>query len=294
MPTESDPGLIASGATPDLSELPLLAAYRQQVQQALQQPVPILTLKEGLNENQQQAQSIAVADLQFQQYTRDKETQAPLRSEIFGVYPLRDSDITEWTDACQQHGCYRVEMYNFALNLYLAAIVDLDTQTVIDRIGVENAQPDIPSHLTQIAIEIATHAPEVLSALGDTPETTDALMANTKTSLNNSRCERSQHLCVAPTFVVGISALWAIVDLTDETLVGVRWTTVGSTGEVVTEKKLQNESIMRLYCQHTTALERDGWRMDYMLTGSDGLRISDVQFQDQPILTSAKLVDWHV
>ena len=34
--------------------------------------------------------------------------------------------------------------------------------------------------------------------------------------------------------------------------------------------------------------------MKYMLTSSDGLRISDVSFNGKPVLRSAKLVDWHV
>jgi len=34
--------------------------------------------------------------------------------------------------------------------------------------------------------------------------------------------------------------------------------------------------------------------MKYMLTSSDGLRISDVTFNNKPVIRSAKLVDWHV
>ena len=34
--------------------------------------------------------------------------------------------------------------------------------------------------------------------------------------------------------------------------------------------------------------------MDYILTSSDGLRISDVHFQGQQVFDSAKLVDYHV
>ena len=293
LPTPSDPGVIAPRETPDLAKLPLLAAYFDRVQAALQQPVPILKLDEGLDDNQKQAQDIAVADPQFQGYSHDTNTQAPLRSEIFGVYPLRESDITEITAACRTHTCYRVEMYNFALNLYLAAIVDLDTQQVIDRIGIQNSQPDIPPQLVKIAIEIASNSPDVLRHLGGTPEASQALMANTKTALNGTYCERSRHLCVAPTFVVGDYALWAIVDLTEGVVVGTRWTVVGDSADV-TEKKLQNESLMRLYCQSNTSLERDGWRLDYILTSSDGLRISDVSYQGTLVLDNAKLVDWHV
>lgn len=293
-PTPVDPGFVLPPTVPDLAHLPLLAAHIERVQAALQQPVPILTLETGLDEAQQQAQSIAIRDPRFQQYTRDTQTQRALRNEIFGVYPLRDSDIIEETAICAQHVCYRVEMYNYAHNFYLAAVVDLDDQAVVAIIGYQNAQPDIPAALTNIALEIATNAPEVAEALGYVPEASAALMSNTKTALNNTRCDRSRHLCVAPTFLIGKQALWAIVDLTDGILVGARWTLVGDSNNPITEKTLANESIMRLYCQQNTALEREGWQLNYMLTSSDGLRISEVSFQDKPMIESAKLVDWHV
>jgi hypothetical protein len=292
-PTPVDPGVVAPEATPNLAVLPHLSSYLERVQTALEQPIPILTLDAGLDEAQQQAQQIAVNDSRLQQYTRDRLTGAPLRSEIFGVYPLRDSDVVPETSACSEHPCYRVEIYNFAQNFYLAAVVDMETHAVIDVLGYQNTQPDIPQHLTDIAIEIATQSPEVIEALGHQPENDDALMANTKTSLNNTRCDRSRHLCVAPTFVIGKQALWAIVDLTDGVLVGARWTLVGSTN-ALTEKELENQAIMRRYCQENTALERDGWQLNYILTSSDGLRISEVSFQDKPLIESAKLVDWHV
>jgi hypothetical protein len=294
-PTLADPGMVIPRATPDLAELPLLAAHLQRVQEALQQPVPVLTLDASiLDDAQQQAQAIALGDSRIQTYLRDTETQSPLRNEIFGVYPMRASDITPQTAACSINPCYRVEMYNYPANFYLAAAVDLQTETVLEVSGFENTQPDIPTDLTNIALEIAVNSPEVIQALGYSPEAQDAVMANTRTALNGTFCERSRHLCVAPTFVSGERALWAIVDLTDGRVVGVRWTEVGSTGEAVSEKQLVNDSIMRLYCQQETALERDGWSLNYTLTSSDGLRISKVHFQDIPILESAKLVDWHV
>lgn len=293
-PTLEDPGQLAVPlATPDLTRLPLLAAHTSRVQQALQQPVPILPLSEGLNDEQLEAQALALNDPRFQTYTRDQQTRAPMRNEIFGVYPLRASDITPATESCSTHTCYRVEMYNYALNLYLAAVADLQTETVINVVGYNNSQPDIPPSLTAIALEIARHAPEVVQTLGYTPENSDALMANTRTALNHTFCERSAHLCVAPTFVVGEYALWAIVDLTDGVLVGARWTKVGS-AMTVTEKELQDETIMRKYCRQDIPLEQDGWRLNYTLTSSDGLRISEVSFQGKPLLESVKLVDWHV
>jgi hypothetical protein len=291
-PTEADPGWLMPRSTPNLAKLPLLAAHFERVEAALKQPVPILLL-ENLDEAQTQAQTIAVNDSRFQAYTHDPDTGEAFRNEIFGVYPLRESDITPQTPSCATTPCYRVEMYNYALNFYLAAVVDLEAEAVINVVGYQDTQPDIPPGLTDIALEIATNSIEVQHTLGIAPEASDALMENTKTALNTTVCERSRHLCVAPTFVVGERALWAIVDLTDGTIVGLRWTQVGS-ATPITEKALANEAIMRRYCQQNTALERDGWSLSYMLTGSDGLRISEVTFQEKPVFDSVKLVDWHV
>ena len=161
---------------------------------------------------------------------------------------------------------------------------------------IADSQPDIPPSLTKLATDIAVNSPEVERALGYKPDPATVVMPNGKTSLSQSRCERSRHLCVAPTFIKGETALWAIVDLTDGNLVGVRWTDLGRVGKpgVVTQKGLQNDFVTSQYCRKTNALEREGWKMDYILTSSDGLRISGVSYKGTPILDSAKLVDWHV
>jgi hypothetical protein len=51
---------------------------------------------------------------------------------------------------------------------------------------------------------------------------------------------------------------------------------------------------MENYCQKESVLEKNGWRIIYRLTGSDGLEIRDVSFKGQKVVTSAKIVDWHV
>ncbi len=297
-PTE-EPGQLAARVTPvDLANtLPLLAAHLAEVRTAMNQAIPVLPLTNGVDAQQQQAQAIALADPRFVAETRDPQSGAPLRTEIFGIYPVRPSDITAESAACAERTCYRVELYNYAYNLSTIAIVDLPQETVLAVNRLLETQPDIPPHLTAIAQEIAANAPEVAMALGVQPAMMDAMMANTKTALNASRCERSHHLCVAPTFMQGERALWAIVDLTEGTVVGVRWTELGAvSGQVTapTEKQLQDEVVSREFCEKSNSLVRDGWTLDYILTSSDGLRISDVTFDGQPVIASAKLVDWHV
>lgn len=269
----------------------LIKARIEKIQNSLRQTPPILLL-EGLDETQNLAQNLAIKDERFLRETRDKQTNEPLLNEIFGVYPLRESDFIQQTAVCKQSKCFRVEMYNFATNLTTNAVIDTNANKVLVVTRIPNSQPDIPKHLTELATHIATNANEVKTAFGGTAE--NPLMANTKTSLNRTKCERSQHLCVAPTFVSGEKALWAIVDLTDLNLVGIRWTQVGSTGKAVTEKSLQNAVLTKKYCEQNTPLEKNGWKLNFMLTNSDGLKVSDVSFNGKPILTSAKLVDWHV
>jgi hypothetical protein len=274
--------------------LPALATRVAQVQEALAQPIPILLLEGTLDEEQRLAQGIAVQDSRFQADLRT-QTGESLRNEIFGIYPTRASDHVGPAAACAQSKCYRVEMYNYGYNLTTVAIVDVINRSVLAVNLFPDTQPDIPPTLTQLAIDIATNAPEVKQALGLKPDEDAALMANTKTALNQSRCERSRHLCVAPTFVQGNHALWAIVDLTDGVLVGVRWTNLGAVNlPPLTEQTLQNEVVTERFCTQTTPLARDDWQMDYILTSSDGLRLSNVRFRGQPVLESVKLVDWHV
>ncbi len=268
----------------------------EEIKKALQQPMPVLLCRDSLNAHQQLAQAIALYDTVFTRSVHEPVAHLPYRCEIFGVYPARESDMANIKSPYQLADCYRVELYNYALNSTSIAMVDIKQQKLLASSFQPQAQPDIPLYLKHLALKIAVSSPELQQALGLRPDEADALMASTKTSLNRTRCERSGHLCVAPTFVKDGKALWAIVDLTSYTLSGLRWTTVGSTGPppVVTERKLQDDKITACFCELETALEKDGWKMDYMLTSSDGLRIADVSFNGHAVLQSAKLVDWHV
>lgn len=284
----------------DSALLPCIQAELALINQTLQNDIPIRKLDElSLNTEQKKAQKIALADTKLLANITEPNLKQPTRNEIFSITPLRESDITPQIQLkCPNNECYRVEMFNYAINLLTSAVVNIKTEQVVNVNNLLNIQPDIPERLKKLAIEIATQSPEVQKALGYAPNSSEALMASTKTALNKSRCERSKHLCVAPTFISGEKALWAIVDLTDLKLVGIRWTNVGNAGalptEIITERKLQNGNITECYCKTETKLEKNNWSLNYMLTNSDGLRISDLTFNGEKIIESAKLVDWHV
>lgn len=257
--------------------------------------MPIKYFIDRLDEKIAVAQQVAIADTFFTRYVFDKTTKKPLWNEIFGVYPARPGDIRKGMTVLPGMAM-RVEMYNYAYNLTTVAIVDIFSQKTLSVDHFPQTQPDLPPSLIKLAVQIAVDAPEVTSALGFKPSASLPVMASTKTALNRTRCERSQHLCVAPTFVQGNRALWTIVDLTDFRVVGLRWTNTSKELEqpVVTERKIQNENIADCYCNKVNSLSQKGWEMDYLLTGSDGLMISNVKYKSQQVINSAKLVDWHV
>lgn len=278
--------------TSSTANFALLQERMQQIKTALQQPIPVLLLQ-GADSLQTKATQIALSDVRFTENLFDKKLNQPLRNEIFNVYKARPQEIPKGNNAAD---VYRVEMYNYGLNLTTIAMVNIATKTVLSVGQFAQTQPDLNPYLTKLAEQIAINAPEVAQALGYQPGATDAIMSATKTSLNRTKCERSMHLCVAPTFVKGDKALWAIVDLTDMRLVGVRWTNVGTTGPAprISERKLLFEKIMECHCKQQKSVDKNGWKFNYVLTSSDGLRISEVQYNNQLIINNAKLVDWHV
>jgi hypothetical protein len=281
----------------ELRTFPFVNTRVDNIKKAITSSTPILLLTDSVNAQQQLAQSIAIKDTAFTKYILDEKTRQPLRNEVFNVFPARQSDMGSVKIAFVLANVYRVEMYNYASNMTTMSLVDIVQNKVLSTSYYAQTQPDIPNHLRNLAEQIAVNSKEVQDALGYTPKQTEALMGSTQTALNRTKCERSRHLCVAPTFVKGDKALWAIVDLTEHKLVGVRWTSVGTTGgpsSTITERKLQDDKVTACYCEKETALTKDGWQLNYMLTSSDGLRVSDVSFNGVKVLTSAKLVDWHV
>ena len=274
------------------SNFPLFQTRMERIRSALTQPIPVLLI-EAADSNQLIAQRLALINPEFAAHLFDTQTKEPYRNEIFNVNIARPQDIPK---GYAGNSIYRIEMYNYALNLTTIAFVDLASAKTISVNNYPNTQPDLNPSLTNLATQIASHSPDVIKALGYKPTDAEALMAATKTSLNRTKCERSMHLCVAPTFIKNDKALWAIVDLTDLRVVGIRWTNVGTSNaeQRISERKLLFDKIMECNCKQIKKIDKSGWKMNYVITSSDGLRISEVYFGNKLIINNAKLVDWHV
>ena len=288
---------------PDLNEqrainIPAVNEYIADLQKLYKKGQSTLPLqKSELDDNGEAAQSVALKSKEFLSDT--KVDNKLLHNDVMRVVPAIASMLDDKSKKeCKSATCYVVEKYNYALNSTTRAIVNVDTKKVLAVKRYSDSQPDISTRLTNIAKEIALNHPKVIKELGHTPTPSELSMANVRTSLHESPCEDKNHLCVAPTFAdhKKEQALWAIVDLTELKLAAAKWAGLGKTftPACVDERTLENRYIMKNFCQKDTILSKYGWSLKYQLTGSDGLEIRDIKYNDKSVAKSLKVVDWHV
>ncbi len=92
-----------SRGVPDIEKIndPLLKERVEKIRASLKQNPPVLTLTEDINNEQKTAQELALKDERFLRETLDEKTKEPLFNEIFGIYPLRESDMDGPAAACK-------------------------------------------------------------------------------------------------------------------------------------------------------------------------------------------------
>jgi hypothetical protein len=279
-------------------DIPEVQSYVNDIKEMIKNGQAVLPLQEHeLDDNAKKAQEILLKDPKFLEDTKQGKTF--LHNDMMRILPAIVSSLDENArKSCQEHSCYQAEKYNFVTNTTTRAIVDVEVLKVLSVERYPGMQPDISLRLTYIAQAIALNAPEVKKELGFTPAKKDITMANVRGTMKESPCENTDHLCVAPTFTdhQKEQALWAVVDLTELKLAAAKWAGLGktTTPACISERSLQNRYIMKNFCQKESFLEKNGWKITYRLTGSDGLEIRDVSFKGEKVLTSAKIVDWHV
>ena len=278
--------------------IPQVQNYLSDLKKNIQKGQAVLPLQENeLDSEGEKVQNILLKNIDFQKDT--KQGKKLLHNDMMRILPAIVSSMDDKTKSiCEDSKCYQAEKYNFVTNTTTRAIVNIETSKVLSVEHYAGMQADISLRLTHIAQAIALHAPEVKKELGFTPRKKDITMANVRGTMKESPCENTEHLCVAPTFTdhQKEQALWAVVDLTELKLAAAKWAGLGktTTPACISERSLQNRYIMENYCQKDSYLEKNGWKITYRLTGSDGLEIRDVMFHGKKILTSAKIVDWHV
>jgi len=273
--------------------LPSVKAYQEQINNTLQASPPILQV-DNPTDQQTNAYDILAADEQLAELTQSPEG-ATYRMQVMQSYALPANQANGDAAACASDTCYRLDIYNFTNNQTVVAVIDLSAGQVL-QLQATKTQPTLPDSLTKLAEDITNNNPAVKASLGDAFH--DAVISSgMKTSLQQTVCENSKHLCVAPTYVLpkDKSALWAIVDLTDLKVVGTAWSEwTGDQPPPLTEGQLASNTVQNNICGKVLSDQRGDWQFDYTLTGSDGLEIRNVRYKGQQVIDSAKNPDWHV
>lgn len=257
--------------------LALLANYLLQPTGVVRGKSSATPLTSEMTPEQQLAQELALSDPRVLDYTAGK------RAEVFGVRAVGDHYPAS-SSACGAAECQQVEIYIFHEHAAVTALVNITAEEVLDVFYQPGVHPGLNKRLADLALEIAINSQEVIDALGFRP--TKADMAPVESGLVGTACDTG-HLCVGPTFEMGDRILWAIVDLTDEKLAGLNFTRM--------EPNPPNNAVLfePEGCPTPGSVNRDGWLMDYEVTGTDGLRIYNVSYNGVTVMTSAKAIEWH-
>lgn len=241
-------------------------------------PLPIVT---ALSPEDVLAQTLALADPRVQALTLGR------RTEVFVIKQVTAGQFTAPASACATADCRQVEIFNFDASLTIAALVNVDTQEVLDVLQIQ-AKPGINARLIAKAINLIVHDPVVIETLGRQPQADEFVPM--EASYQGTACGTT-HPCVAGTFPLKDTILWAFVDLTEEKVVGYNWTNIPA-GEVP-ETYMQRPMEAPADCTNAGVVNRDGWTMDYATTATDGFRVYNVRFNNTLVISNAKMAEWH-
>ena len=240
---------------------------------------PAVPLSQTMTPEQELAQNLALSDPIVQGYTLGH------RSEVFGVRDVLASQYTKAAAACATADCRQVEIYNWDEDVAVSVLVNLDTQEVLDVLRQPSIHPGINQRLHDLSLELAMNSPEVIEALGYQPSA-DQILAAVDGGMPNTAC-KTGHLCVVPTFPTQDDGVLAVViDLTDETIVGLARNDADNSGSGTPSAPEG--------CPASGSVSRDGWTLDYATTGTDSLNVTNIYYNGTLIADSIKLAEWHV
>lgn len=147
--------------------------------------------------------------------------------------------------------------------------------------------PGANQRLTDLAIQIARDSPELIRELGCKPAASELLPMDS--GVPGTPCA-SGHICLAATIPQGESLVWAVVDVTDGKMVAVLRTPVLAD----TQTHIPSAPAGPAGCPSGGTVSRGGWSLSYDTIPTDGFRVDDAAYLGVAVLTSAKIVEWHV
>jgi len=233
--------------------------------------------------DQAAAAKLALAD------ARGKARLGP-RAEVLAVLPA-GHQLTPSSLACALSDCRLVEIYDFGADTTLSVVVDLRASLVRDVLVQPHIHPQPNQRLTDLAIALARQSPDFIRELGRVPQTQE--LTPMASGIPGGACAHG-HYCLAVTAPQGRSLVWAIIDATTSQLVTVLRTPVPAEAEASAATAAAPAGLSGGNCPAGGSVARNGWSLNYETTPTDSFRVYDASYLGVPVLTSAKIAEWHV
>ncbi len=281
----------------DYQTLPEIKAYLNQLQEAYQDGLTLLPLKESeLNNSAKIAQRVVLKNKKFLEDT--KVNGKIVRNEIMQISPATQSDLDDKSKkTCKKDICYVVEKYNYALNSTTKALVDVNKKKVLSLKRYNNIQPHINTRLRNIAKAIAIHNPTIGNKLLFVSDNNKNSKTNIQTKIQNTPCQNKNHLCVATTFPAPSKKqiVKAVVDLTELKLVSARWIDTNKYNEISGKEENKTKKLNpQKLCNKEFKIEKDGWSITYYLSNFNGLELRNIFYKENNVAKSLQIVRWNI
>lgn len=241
-------------------------------------------LSEEISPDQALAQTIAMTNSEVADLLDSN------RAEMFQIFP-----ITEQFANCAETTCLQANIYDFDANATLSVIIDIEKEETIDVFHLAGSQPILNNRLQALARDAMVNSIEVREAIGFTPVAENIVLMQSN-HLDSPNCA-SDHNCAAAVFIIDGGVVWVLYDGTEEQIDKIWW---GNRPVNNTEIDLSNEPTgatlleqLSLDCNTAISIAQNGWSMTYETTRSDSLRVSDIRFNGNLVMTAASLVEWH-
>lgn len=225
-------------------------------------------------------------NLAFSILQNDEQAQNLLAEVDFDfVYavPLGSSEAGRWRDeGCWQESCAHVALFNYTAGGTIEAVVNMESQELLDIWSDPNARPGASPHTTHPALAIAAQDKEVQTVLGNIYDA-DLMMVPMNIWLLDDSCR--EDWCVDLTYhdPAGTGKIFHVTVNLQEKEVARTFYTRGRENrpykDIPAQRNAYSDDCHKQY----------GWSICWEMTAHDGLNFYDANYQGTEIFSSAKV-----
>ncbi len=254
-----------------------------------QRAVPVSIESALLSAEEQMAQTLALESRSLQRSAMGSHT------EVFQVTRLVQFRPKQ-QELCADAVCYQVDIYDYDAHTTTTLIVELNSNQVLDSWQNANSQPIFNRTVATRAEDLLINNADLTAALGR-PAVRNEIALMDGQHGDVAGCADGD-LCLTTVFVVDSGMVWATVNMRTNAVADIWWTarsTDGAdTGKIAQQAPQQAANARENYCGNTYFHSEGGWGVNYELSRSDGLHAYSITYNNQPVVDSIRLAEWHV